>query len=66
MIYIFWCNDVFGSIVFYMDRHEDSGFADFGKSYYWAIVTMTTLGSGDKPPLTGSYYLKNMINDKLV
>jgi hypothetical protein len=54
----------FGSLIFYAERGEsgegphgdDHGFPDLPSGFWWAIITMTTVGYGDKMPRTAFGY----------
>ena len=43
---------VIGSIMYFVEGGQDSGFTSIPRSIYWAIVTLTTVGYGDIAPTT--------------
>jgi len=43
---------VIGSVMYFIERGENSGFTSIPRSIYWAIVTLTTVGYGDIAPMT--------------
>jgi len=43
---------VLGSIMYFIEGGQDSGFTSIPRSIYWAIVTLTTVGYGDIAPVT--------------
>lgn len=50
---------VFGSLIYYaeqIDENEVNDFIDIPMGFWWAIVTMTTLGYGDMHPRSGVGY----------
>ena len=49
---IFCAIVILGTVMYLIERGEDSGFDSIPRSIYWAIVTMTTVGYGDIAPVT--------------
>lgn len=47
---IFCAIVILGTVMYLVERGEDSGFDSIPRSVYWAIVTMTTVGYGDIAP----------------
>ena len=47
---IFCAIVILGTVMFLIERDQDSGFDSIPRSIYWAIVTMTTVGYGDIAP----------------
>ncbi|MGH1337487.1 MAG: ion transporter [Aureispira sp.] len=43
---------VIGSIMYFVEGGQSSGFTSIPRSIYWAIVTLTTVGYGDIAPTT--------------
>jgi voltage-gated potassium channel len=43
---------VIGSVMYFVEGGQDSGFTSIPRSIYWAIVTLTTVGYGDIAPTT--------------
>lgn len=43
---------VIGSIMYFVEGGQSSGFSSIPRSIYWAIVTLTTVGYGDIAPTT--------------
>jgi len=43
---------ILGTLMYLLERDQNSGFDSIGRSVYWAIVTMTTVGYGDIAPQT--------------
>lgn len=43
---------VIGSVMYFVEGGQDSGFSSIPRSIYWAIVTLTTVGYGDIAPTT--------------
>ena len=43
---------VIGSVMYFIEGGENSGFTSIPRSIYWAIVTLTTVGYGDIAPVT--------------
>ena len=47
----------FGTLAFWAEREEeDTMYTDLPTSFYWALVTLTSLGYGDITPTTGEYH----------
>jgi len=44
---------VFSCLCYYIEQDEDSGYTDIPTSFYWVVITMTTVGYGDIYPVTG-------------
>jgi len=49
---IFCAIVILGTVMYLIERGEESGFDSIPSSIYWAIVTMTTVGYGDIAPQT--------------
>ncbi len=47
---IFCAIVILGTVMYLVERNEESGFDNIPVSIYWAIVTMTTVGYGDIAP----------------
>ena len=43
---------ILGTVMYLIERNEESGFDNIPVSVYWAVVTMTTVGYGDIAPVT--------------
>lgn len=51
--YFFTLGLVYGTIIFYIERHEeDTAFTDILTCFWFCMVTMTTVGYGDMSPST--------------
>lgn len=51
---------IFACLIYFVeqvDEHEENSFKDIPRGFWWAIVTMTTLGYGDMYPRTALGYL---------
>lgn len=52
LLVIFCAILISGTVMYLIERDQDSGFENIPISVYWAIVTMTTVGYGDIAPRT--------------
>ena len=53
---------ILGTIMYLVENEHDSGFTSIPRSVYWAIVTLTTVGSGDIAPITSlGQFIASMI-----
>ncbi|XP_031433673.1 potassium voltage-gated channel subfamily C member 4-like isoform X2 [Clupea harengus] len=44
---------VFSALIYYVEReHEDTAFGNIFLAFWWALITMTTVGYGDLCPIT--------------
>lgn len=52
LLVVMWAMGVvtFGSIMYYIEENEGSGFTSILKACWWAVVTMSTVGYGDIYP----------------
>ena len=48
---------IIGSLCYYIELDEDSGFTSIPTSIYYCIITMTTVGYGDIFPTTGIFQI---------
>ncbi|KAK3789806.1 hypothetical protein RRG08_036099 [Elysia crispata] len=49
------------SLVYFAERHAQSDFSSIPKCFWWAVITMTTVGYGDMSPVTPWGYLVGSI-----
>jgi len=52
LVFVLLLVTIFGSIMYLIEGHDNSGFDSIPRSVYWAIVTLTTVGYGDISPVT--------------
>ena len=47
---------IFSNLIYFAEFHQEDDFLNIPVGFWWAIVTMTTVGYGDKHPKSGWGY----------